>query len=187
MSNDDITPLLSTSGDGSTEESVYLTRSSATKWILLTGFLVSFATGLTQVPYVVLLKTSLNNTLTLNLVPLRIIYLFREMTCDAFYSTHPPHSEPGNRCSRPEIDSAVAIQISTLGISTSVCGILNLLLCGVFIQRFGLASTLFIQLFTLALRVACQAVAVSVGGRDGMILIQATQLIGIVGGPKGYL
>lgn len=110
------------------------------------------------------------------------------MTCDAYYETHPPFEGPqSRRCSRPEIDSATATQVSILGMSTSLCGIINLILCGAFIKRFGTKWGFISQTGVLAIRVSCQVLSVAVGGRAGIIWMQATQLIGIIGGPRGYM
>lgn len=122
-------------------------------------------------------------------MPPSIIYVFRVMTCDAFYGdAHPSaSSSPADRCARREIDSATASQVSLLGMSTSVCGIVNLFICGALIHRFGTRWAFVSQTGLLAVRVACQIMAVAVGGKNGIILMQATQLVGIVGGPRGYM
>lgn len=111
------------------------------------------------------------------------------MTCDSFYDYGPglENELAAGRCSRREIDSATATQVSVLGMTTSLCGIVNLFICGALIKRWGTRWALVSQTSLLAVRVACQIVAVSVGGRDGIILMQSTQLIGIVGGPRGYM
>ncbi|KAH6692285.1 major facilitator superfamily domain-containing protein [Plectosphaerella plurivora] len=135
--------------------------------ILFAGFLVSLTLSLTQVP---------------------IIYVFRVMTCDVYYTNHPPFDGPeSRRCSRIEIDSATATHVSILGMTTSICGVFNLFICGALIKRLGTRWSLVSQTALLGLRVACQIIAVSVGGRNGIIFMQATQIVGAFGGPRGYM
>lgn len=111
------------------------------------------------------------------------------MTCEEFYRHGPPPFHgAGDRCSRNEIDAATAQQVSILGLSTTVCGILNLFVAGWQIKTWGPRAALVAQTAFPALRVALQAVAVGVVGRgEGIALLQASQLIGLVGGVSGYL
>lgn len=110
------------------------------------------------------------------------------MSCDAYYETHPPFDGPeARRCFRPEIDSSTATQVSILGMTTSICGIINLFGCGALIKRIGTRWGFVSQTGMLAIRVAFQALSVVVGGRSGIAWMQATQLIGIIGGPRGYM
>ncbi|KAL2759956.1 hypothetical protein ACRALDRAFT_1046680 [Sodiomyces alcalophilus JCM 7366] len=175
------TPLLGSRspGDGSLPLKPRCLSSRATRaWasvfspanrILMAGFLVSLTLGLTQVP---------------------IIYVFRIMTCDAFYADADANANSPSspdRCARREIDAATASQVSLLGMSTSVCGIVNLFICGALIHRVGTRWAFVCQTGLLGVRVACQIMAVSVGGKNGIILMQATQLVGIIGGPRGYM
>ncbi|ROT42643.1 major facilitator superfamily transporter [Sodiomyces alkalinus F11] len=176
------TPLLGSPppGDGSSplkprcllsshaESKAWSSICSPANRILMAGFLVSLTLGLTQVP---------------------IIYVFRIMTCDAFYAggSAKAASPPADRCARREIDAATASQVSFLGMTTSVCGIANLFICGALIRRLGPRWAFVSQTSLLAVRVACQIVAVAVGGKKGIILMQATQLVGVVGGPRGYM
>lgn len=44
-----------------------------------------------------------------------------------------------------------------------------------------------IQTFVPAIRVATQILGVIAGKRTGMMIIQCTQLITIIGGPAGYM
>lgn len=106
------------------------------------------------------------------------------MTCEAFYTHHPPSTA---RCARREIDAATATQVSILGMTTSLCGILNLFICGALIKRWGTRWALVSQTSLLAVRVSFQIAAVSVGGRKGIYLMQGTQFVGIFGGPRGYM
>ncbi|KAK1996601.1 major facilitator superfamily transporter [Colletotrichum falcatum] len=135
--------------------------------ILFAGFLVSLTLGITQVP---------------------IIYVFRVMACETFYQDHAPFDGPvADMCHRREIDANTALQVSILGMTTSVCGILNLFICGDLIKRWGTRWALISQTGLLCIRVSCQIIAVSTGGQRGIDLMQYTQLIGIVGGPRGYM
>ncbi|GKT71320.1 major facilitator superfamily transporter [Colletotrichum tofieldiae] len=135
--------------------------------ILFAGFLVSLTLGLTQVP---------------------IIYVFRVMACETFYSSHAPFDGPAaDMCHRREIDANTARQVSILGMTTSVCGILNLFICGDLIKRWGTRWALISQTVLLGIRVSCQIIAVSAGGQRGIDLMQYTQLIGTIGGPRGYM
>lgn len=133
--------------------------------ILLAGFLSSLTIGLTQVS---------------------IIYVFRHMVCRDYYGTQSNDPTP-ELCFGSEIDSRTATQVSILGMSTSLCGILNLLICSALIRRWGTQWAFVAQTSFLALRVLFQVIAISADGRRGMLLIQATQLIGILGGPRGYM
>ncbi|KAI4592664.1 hypothetical protein KJ359_010566 [Pestalotiopsis sp. 9143b] len=133
--------------------------------ILLAGFLMAFTLGITQVP---------------------IIYVFRVMECDVFYSHNPPFDGVGDRCHRREIDAGTATQVSILGMSTSFSGVLNLFICGYFIKLWGPRWAFVSQTSLLGIRVATQVMGVTMGGRTGIIIFQAFQSIGIVGGPRGF-
>ncbi|TQN64361.1 Major facilitator-type transporter psiT1 [Colletotrichum shisoi] len=162
---DERTPLLK-SGAGAVKRVGRSLWSPANR-ILFAGFLVSLTLGLTQVP---------------------IIYVFRVMACETFYGTHAPFDGPAaNMCHRREIDANTARQVSILGMTTSACGILNLFICGDLIKRWGTRWALISQTALLGIRVSCQIIAVSSGGQRGIDLMQYTQLIGIVGGPRGYM
>lgn len=152
--------------------------SSPEQRILFAGFLVSLILGLTQVP---------------------IIYLFRVMSCEAFYAHEDQHSHDfdmavaaaasttADRCARREIDAATAQQVSIVGMTTSVCGIINLFICGSLIRKLGPRWALVSQTSLLAVRVAIQILGVRVGGRMGIVTVQVAQVVGIVGGPRGYM
>ncbi|KAI1136241.1 hypothetical protein F5Y05DRAFT_392068 [Hypoxylon sp. FL0543] len=133
--------------------------------ILLAGFLMAFTLGITQVP---------------------IIYVFRLMECDVFYSHNPPFEGPGDRCHRREINAGTATQVSILGMSTSFSGVFNLFICGYFIKLWGPRWAFVSQTTLLGLRVSTQVLGVTIGGRAGEIIFQACQAIGIIGGPRGY-
>ncbi|KAI3316590.1 major facilitator superfamily transporter [Xylariaceae sp. AK1471] len=134
--------------------------------ILLAGFLMSFTLGITQVP---------------------IVYVFRLMECQVFYTHNPPfQGAPSQRCFRPEIDAGTALQFSVLGMSTSLSGIFNLFVCGYFIKLWGPRWSFVSQTSLLGLRVSTQIIGVTVGGRAGEIIFQVFQAISIFGGPRGY-
>ncbi|KAH7030788.1 major facilitator superfamily domain-containing protein [Microdochium trichocladiopsis] len=134
--------------------------------ILLAGFLMSFTLGITQVP---------------------ILYVFRMMECDRFYTHNPPYDGPWeDRCHRREINAGTAQQVSILGMSTSFSGVFNLFVCGYFIKLWGPRWAYVSQTSLLGFRVSTQILAVTIGGRTGEIVFQACQAIGIIGGPRGY-
>ncbi|RMZ88788.1 hypothetical protein DV736_g4003, partial [Chaetothyriales sp. CBS 134916] len=136
--------------------------------ILLCGILVSTSFGVTQVP---------------------LIYLFRVMTCEAYYDTHPkpPHDSDDDICAIPEIEASTANAVALLGASTVFFGIANLFITGWGIKRFGVRAALALQVFWPAGRLLIQNFGVMVGGSTGIILVQASQIVTIVGGPQGYL
>ncbi|RMZ79508.1 hypothetical protein DV737_g3364, partial [Chaetothyriales sp. CBS 132003] len=112
------------------------------------------------------------------------------MTCDAYYDTHPkpsPHDSDGDICSIPEIEAGTANAVALLGASTVFFGIANLFITGWGIKRFGVRAALTLQVFWPAGRLLVQNVGVTVGGATGIILVQASQIVTIVGGPQGYL
>ncbi|RYP76427.1 hypothetical protein DL769_003633 [Monosporascus sp. CRB-8-3] len=134
--------------------------------ILLAGFLMAFTLGITQVP---------------------IIYVFRLMECDIFYSHNSPFKgPPAERCLRREINAGTATQVSILGMSTSLSGVFNLFVSGYFIKLWGPRWAFVSQTSLLGLRVSTQVLGVTVGGRAGELIFQACQAIGIIGGPRGY-
>ncbi|RYP50920.1 hypothetical protein DL768_003645 [Monosporascus sp. mg162] len=134
--------------------------------ILLAGFLMAFTLGITQVP---------------------IIYVFRLMECDIFYSHNPPFKgPPAERCLRREINAGTAAQVSILGMSTSLSGVFNLFVSGYFIKLWGPRWAFVSQTSLLGVRVSTQVLGVTVGGRAGELIFQACQAIGIIGGPRGY-
>lgn len=108
------------------------------------------------------------------------------MECDVFYSHNPPFDGPGDRCSRREINAGTATQVSLVGMSTSFFGVINLFVCGYFIKLWGPRWSFVSQSLLLGVRVSTQILAVTIGGRAGIIIFQATQVIGVIGGPRGY-
>jgi len=170
--------------------------SASTSWfkpiyrVLLSGFLVSMSFGVTQVPFVTPTSTPYKHLPTLLTFPRRLIYVFRLMTCQAYYESHPgtaPSSPIHDRCSLPEIEAGTARAISLLGCSTTFFGVANLFITGRLIKRFGVKSALGVQVFWPAARLAVQNVGVLVGGSAGIVIVQCSQIMTIVGGPVGYM
>lgn len=109
------------------------------------------------------------------------------MACEEFYERRGSYTGSGDRCSRPEVNGSAARQVAILGMSTIVCGILNLSITGASIKTRGPHFALAINTFFPILRVSTQAVAVGLGGKTGIVLMQCSQLFAIIGGPAGYL
>ena len=114
-----------------------------------------------------------------------LVYVFKLMTCEEYYRSH-PDSGVATRCNLPEIEAGAARAVALLGASTTVFGVMNLFLTGWWMKRFGIKSALLISVFWPAVRLAIQNVGVMVGAGPGIILVQASQVITIVGGPAGY-
>jgi MFS family permease len=109
------------------------------------------------------------------------------MTCDEYYNTHPGPALSADRCSIPEVDAVTSREVALLGFSTTLFGVVNLFVTGYTIRRFGIKSALAIQVFWPAARLAVQNVGVMAGGRTGILIVQSSQIITIVGGPAGYI
>jgi MFS family permease len=110
------------------------------------------------------------------------------MTCEAYYDEHePPPSGTEDRCSVHEIEASTATAVAILGFSTTFFGIFNLFVTGWGIKRFGVKATLVSQIFCPAIRLAVQNLGVMTGGASGILIIQCSQIITIIGGPAGYL
>ncbi|CZT12526.1 uncharacterized protein RCO7_07667 [Rhynchosporium graminicola] len=132
---------------------------------LLCGFVISLSFGVTQVP---------------------LLYVFRLMTCEAYYTDHQEPSR-GDRCNNHAIEAGTARAFSLLGASTTLFGVANLFLTSWAIKKLGVRAALLNSVFWPAVRLAIQNFGVMTGGADGMIIIQASQIICIIGGPAGYL
>jgi hypothetical protein len=118
----------------------------------------------------------------------RLVYVFRVMTCDEYYETHPePFSRSRDRCDLPEIGSSTSKAVALLGFSTTLFGVPNLFLTGYTIKKFGIKTALLIQVSWVAVRLLIQNAGVEVGKGAGIIIIQCSQIITIIGGPVGYL
>ncbi|KAL7947073.1 major facilitator superfamily domain-containing protein [Trichoderma barbatum] len=134
--------------------------------ILAAGFLICVAFSYTQVP---------------------LMYVFHLMVCDDYYDHHPPFEGSGQRCSRDEIAAGTAAQFSILGMSTTLCGTFNLFIAGWTVKKIGPRAALIVQTFVPGLRVLAQILGVIAGKKTGILIIQATQLVTIIGGPAGYI
>jgi MFS family permease len=117
----------------------------------------------------------------------RLIYVFRLMTCEAYYTNHPLPPPGGDRCNNHQIEASTATAVSLLGASTTFFGVINLFITGWTIKKLGVKSALIIQVFWPAVRLAVQNVGVQTGGGMGILIIQCSQIITIIGGPAGYL
>ncbi|KAI7153917.1 hypothetical protein KC349_g8039 [Hortaea werneckii] len=142
--------------------------------VLLTGFLVSLSFGVTQVP---------------------LIYVFGVMTCDEYYKNHPDAGlnllqEPGlghNRCQIHAIEASTARSVALLGTSTTLFGVINLFFTGWTMKAFGVKKALMLTVFFPAVRLAVQNIGVEAGANLGILIVQCSQMITVVGGPVGYL
>jgi MFS family permease len=109
------------------------------------------------------------------------------MTCEAYYTNHPLPPPGGDRCNNHQIEASTATAVSLLGVSTTFFGVINLFITGWTIKKLGIKSSLIIQVFWPAVRLAIQNVGVQTGGGMGILIIQCSQIINIIGGPAGYL
>ncbi|USP80707.1 uncharacterized protein yc1106_07981 [Curvularia clavata] len=133
---------------------------------LLCAFLVSLTFGITQVP---------------------ILYAFRMMTCDAYYEHHVPDPDATDICARREIEAGTARSFALLASSTTIFGLVNLLVAGWTIKKLGVKSALIIQIFWPAVRLLIQNIGIMHGGNVGIMVVQSSQIITVVGGPNGYV
>ncbi|SMQ53404.1 unnamed protein product [Zymoseptoria tritici ST99CH_1A5] len=136
--------------------------------LLFTSFLVAVSFSITQVP---------------------IIHVFGLMTCDEYYRTY-PKLDPGpvaGRCRHPSIEASTARSVAFLGATTTIFGVLNLFYTGWAMKKWGVKTALLTSVCWPALRLVVQNVGVRVGYGLGILIIQASQVITIVGGPAGYI
>ncbi|QIW97145.1 hypothetical protein AMS68_002663 [Peltaster fructicola] len=133
--------------------------------VLFTAFLVSLSFGVTQVP---------------------IIYVFGLMTCDEYYKTHTDPGTPG-RCKLGTIEESTAREVAVMGASTTFCGVFNLFVTGWAIKALGIKKALIMSVLWPALRLVVQNVGVEVGAGMGVIIMQLSQILTVIGGPAGYL
>lgn len=80
-----------------------------------------------------------------------LLYVFRLMTCEAYYETHPEPGAGHDRCSNREIEAGTARAVSLLGTSTTFFGVINLFITGWNIKRFGVKTGLAIQVSSFSL------------------------------------
>ncbi|KPI34585.1 uncharacterized protein AB675_11202 [Cyphellophora attinorum] len=136
-------------------------------FVLLCGFLVSLSFGITQVP---------------------IIYVLRLMTCEVYYQHHAePPASGHDRCSIPTIEAGTARAVSLLGASTTLFGFINLFLTKWTITKLGVKTALALQVFFPAVRLVVQSISVATGGYAGIVLMQCSQMVTVMGGPNGYM
>lgn len=110
------------------------------------------------------------------------------MECDEFYKHHSdPFQGSSDRCTRSEIDAATAKQVSILGMSTVCCGILNLFVAGWQVKKWGPKAALISQTFFPSVRVLIQVLGITIGAKEGVTILQCSQIMGLVGGASGYL
>jgi MFS family permease len=110
------------------------------------------------------------------------------MTCDEYYQHHPePLTNMRDRCDIPAIGSSTSKSVALLGFTTTLFGVPNLFLTGHTMKKFGIKTALLIQVSWIAARLLIQNTGVEVGKATGIIIIQCSQMITIIGGPVGYL
>jgi hypothetical protein len=111
------------------------------------------------------------------------------MTCDAYYTRTHEEPEPGllDRCNIHEIEADTARAVALLGASTTLFGVLNLFVTGWLIKKFGPKVALLISVFWPAVRLTIQNIGVMTGSYQGILIIQSSQIITVLGGPAGYL
>lgn len=109
------------------------------------------------------------------------------MTCEDYYKSNPEPAIEFGRCQNRQIEAGTARAVSLLSASTTVFGVLNLFVTGWIIKKFGIKSALLVSVFWPTVRLAVQNIGVMTGGGTGIIIIQSSQIITILGGPAGYL
>lgn len=109
------------------------------------------------------------------------------MACDAYYSEHDVLHPPQDRCALREIESRTAREVAIIGMSTTLFGVANLLFTAWCIKKLGVKTALLIQIFWAAARLAIQNVGAMTGGSRGILIMQSSQIITVVGGPNGYV
>ena len=185
--------------DGREEAAAAARRPYARYMTLLCGFLTSMSFGVTQVPilYVVRLMTcdayyeehppQVPGSNALRPPPDTAASLISNALAPALsYASMGAESTP-DRCSVHAIESSIALSISLLGASTTVFGLANLFISGSMIKRFGAKPTLLVNVFFPAIRLFIQNVGLEVWGYPGILIIQCSQAINILGGPSGYV
>jgi hypothetical protein len=105
------------------------------------------------------------------------------MTCDQYYDNHQnPIEGLRDRCSIPAIESSTAKSVALLAFSTTLFGVPNLFLTGWTIKKYGVKTALCFQVSWVAIRLLVQNTGVEVGKGNGIIIVQCSQIITIVGG-----
>jgi MFS family permease len=134
--------------------------------LLVSAFLISLSFGITQVP---------------------ILYMFRVMTCESYYEKHAPDPSAIDRCAKREIEAGAARAFALLAASTTIFGLVNLLVAAWTIKRLGVKRALIVQVFWPAVRLLIQTIGVTKGSSVGIAIVQASQIITVIGGPNGYV
>lgn len=108
------------------------------------------------------------------------------MTCEEYYKTH---DDPGTaaRCQVPVIQADTARAFALLGTSTTFFGVMNLFITGWIIKAFSIKTALLVSVFWPSIRLLVQNIGVEYGAATGIMIIQLSQLITIIGGPAGYV
>jgi MFS family permease len=110
------------------------------------------------------------------------------MTCEAYYEHNEDTSAPGSdRCDNHTIEAGTARAVALLGAGTTLFGVMNLFVTGWAIKKFGVKAALLVSVFWPAVRLAVQNIGVQTGGTTGIFIVQASQIITVVGGPAGYI
>ena len=109
------------------------------------------------------------------------------MACEEFYKHAPPYEGDGDRCSRNEIDASSAAQIALMGVVSVGFQTSNLFVAGWQMRKVGPRAALALQTFFPVIRVCFQGLSVVVGAKEGIIIMQVSQAIVILGGPAGYM
>ncbi|KAF2702762.1 hypothetical protein K504DRAFT_213037 [Pleomassaria siparia CBS 279.74] len=112
------------------------------------------------------------------------------MTCDAYYGTHSsfsPSPSELDRCARRDIEASTARAYALLGASTTIFGTLNLFFTAWSIKRLGVKPALMIQVFWAAARTTIQMLGLVTGSSTGIMIVQCSQIMTIIGGPNGYV
>jgi MFS family permease len=109
------------------------------------------------------------------------------MTCEAYYTNHAEPAPGLDRCGNHEIEGGTARAVALLGASTTIFGVLNIFVTQWTMKKFGIKTALLISVFWPAVRLAIQNIGIEMGGSEGIIVVQSSQIITILGGPAGYL
>lgn len=161
---EETTPLLS--HGTATERDGKHHGKSVVRFLMLVAFFVSLTFSITQVP---------------------LLYVFRKMVCEAYYENHTPDPDVEDICANREVQAGTTRAMALMGASTTIFGLLNLLLTGWTIKRLGVKRALIIQIFWPAVRLTVQNIGIMTGSNAGVLILQASQIITIIGGPNGYV
>lgn len=116
-----------------------------------------------------------------------LIYVFGVFSCEEYYKTHDDPGPIAGRCRLAAIEANAAQQVAILGMGTTLFGVANLFFTGWMIKRFGLKNALFTSVLWPAVRLAVQNLGVQLGAGTGILVIQLSQIMTLVGGPVGYI